>query len=110
MRKRAFREYISTMVDCDHSTGENAKVRAPPTAPPKHSSPDTLSSSSLKDGVPSLSNETSASSPDTKSCALRHISIAVHPAANAPNTAEQRLVAQAGVGLQKSHEQKVQKG
>ena len=58
--------------------------------------------------------------PPTKSCALRQMSIAVQPAANAPKTAEQSETHHAGVGwpmyvtqpnaLQKSHEQNVQNG
>ena len=58
--------------------------------------------------------------PSTKSCALRQMSIAVQPAANAPKTAEQSETHHAGVGwpmyvtqpnaLQKSHEQNVQNG
>ena len=115
MRKRALSEYISTIVDCDHSTGESANVRAPATPPPKESH---LPHPSMGRG--SGAPESPSVVRPIKSRLDRHISIAVQPAANAPNTAEQRLVAHAGVGcpmyvthenaLQKSHEQNVQNG
>ena len=105
IRKSAFKEYISTIVDWDHSTGESANVSAPATAPPNDSNPD----------VP----DSSPSSP-IKSCAERHISMAVHPAASAPATAEKQLIAHAGVGwpiyvtqknsLQNNQLQRVQNG
>ena len=76
-------EYISTIVDCDHSTGEKENARAPPTPPPNESQSAPASD---------------ASSFTMKSCALLQMSIAVQPAANAPNTALQQLTAQAGVG------------
>lgn len=92
------------MVDWDHSTGEKAKASAPPTPPPKQSHPEA--------GESPL--------PAMKSPALRHISIAVQPAANAPNTALRQLIAHAGVGcpmystnensLQNVHAQNVQNG
>ena len=97
-------EYISTMVDCDHSTGDSANVSAPATPPPKHSHWLTPPSTP----------------PPTKSRPLLHISIAVNPAANAPATAENSDMHHAGVGwpmyvthpntLQNTHEQNVQNG
>ena len=64
------------MVDCDHSTGESAKVNAPATPPPKESAPDV----------------------SVKSREERQMSIAVQPAASAPKTAEQSETHHAGVG------------
>ena len=103
------REYISTIVDCDHSTGDSANVSAPATAPPK-----------ARIGEHARCPASPSTTSPTKSRLDLHISIAVHPAAIAPNAAEQRLTHQAGVGcpmyvthenaLQKSHEQNVQNG
>ena len=84
-------EYISTMVDWDHSTGESAKVSAPATPPPKARIPD---GSTFR----SDSGSSAAASFATKSWAERQMSMAVQPAANAPATAEKQLIAQAGVG------------
>ena len=77
------------MVDCDHSTGENAKAKAPPTPPPN---------ASRELAVGSWQLVAVESSPDMKSWAERQISIAVQPAANAPKTAEQSETHHAGGG------------
>ena len=86
-------EYISTIVDCDHSTGENANTSAPPRPPAKPMSAwRRVTSSPAQPSWASLSMESSMSLPD------RQMSIAVQPAANAPATAEKSETAQAGVG------------
>ena len=88
MRNRAFREYISTMVDCDHITGEKAKTSAAATPPENAKSEFVLPHSAF----------CASSLGFIMSMLDRHMSMAVQPAANAPVTAENSDIAHAGVG------------
>ena len=78
-------------MDCDHSTGENANTSAPPSPPANPMSACRCPWGGTR-SVASEAIESSMSLPD------RQMSIAVHPAANAPATAEKSDTAQAGVG------------
>ena len=81
IRNRAFREYISTIVDCDHSTGENANASEPPSPPARAKRSVGFVSPPVR-SVPSIMSD-----------AERQMSIEVQPAAKAPNTAERSDIA-----------------
>ena len=81
-------------MDCDHSTGENANTSAPPSPPAKLMSACRCSWG----GTRSCASDASEAIESSMSLPDRQMSIAVHPAAKAPATAEKSDTAQAGVG------------